>query len=80
MAPLGTILPTVESLRRADAHADAVADRNRLLGDRLFSGCERRTVGGEVRWYSAADQYAVVDRHGTPRRFRVEADGDHAER
>jgi hypothetical protein len=42
-----------------------------------LSHCDRRVVGGEVRYYDTTDQYAVVSRQGRVLWFQVTADGDY---
>lgn len=76
MTPLGTILPTKDSLNRADAHADKMARQRERYGDSQLQGCTKRIVGGEVRWYDTTDQYAIVGRDGQVKWFQVTPDGD----
>lgn len=76
MKTLGTILPSIESLSAADSHADRIAKQREQFGDRELQGCEKRIVGGEVRWYDTADQYAIVARSGNILWFQVTTDGD----
>lgn len=73
---LGTILPTRESLARADAHANAMARRRDMIGRQTLPNCDRRVVGGEVRYYDTTDQYAIVGRDGQVKWFQVTKDGD----
>ena len=73
---LGTILPTASILAAGDRAADR-ADRDReRVANRELSHCERRVVGGEVRYYDTTDQYAIVSRQGKVLWFAVTADGD----
>ena len=74
---VGTILPNRKQLALADRHADDLAIRNDKLGSLLLPNCERRVVGGEVRYYDTTDQYAVVSRRGTLVWFAVREDGDY---
>ncbi len=74
--PLGTICPTIASLAKADAHADKQAAKHDAIG-RTLSNCERRVVGGEVRYYDTTDQYAIVARSGAVIWFAVRPDGDY---
>ena len=76
MTTLGTILPTKDSLTRGDAHADKMARQRERYGDRELRGCTKRIVGGEVRWYDTADQYAIIGRDGQVKWFQVTPDGD----
>ncbi len=77
MTTLGTILPTRESLAKGDAHADRTAAKNDAFGSKELAHCERRVVGGEVRYYDTTDQYAIVSRQGKILWFAVRADGDY---
>jgi hypothetical protein len=72
----GTILPTAETLAKGDAHAARMARQSERRGDRELAGCEKRVVGGEVRWYDTTDQYAIVARSGKILWFAVTPDGD----
>jgi hypothetical protein len=74
---IGTVLPTRESLARADAHAAKMARGREAIGQRTLPHCERRVVGGEVRYYDTIDQYAVVSRQGAVLWFQVREDGDY---
>jgi hypothetical protein len=74
--PLGTILPTRESLRLADQMAKREALAKEKIAAVELRGCERRVVGGEVRYYDTADQYAIVSSAGKVLWFAVTADGD----
>lgn len=74
---LGTILPTRQLLRRADAHAARLAHQQAQIGARI-PNATRRVVGGEVRYYLGETTYAVVSRVLEIRWFQVRPDGDHA--
>jgi hypothetical protein len=75
---LGTILPTARGMRDADDFADrqdAIALRAAAIE---LAGLERRTVGGEVRYYLNATTYTrAIPLHGRRRWFEVRADGDY---
>ena len=75
---IGTVLPTKASLACSDAYADRVAtERERVAKSTpALSGCARRVVSGEVRYYDTADQYAIVSRTGAVLWFQVTDDGD----
>ena len=73
----GTILPNLKTLKVADAHADAMAARADKFGRKELPYCERRVVGGEVRYYDTTDQYAIVSRQGKILWFAVRPDGDY---
>ena len=74
---LGTILPTRTSLALNDEYARAMSERNDAIGRKELAHCERRVVGGEVRYYDTTDQYAVVSRQGAILWFQVTPDGDY---
>ena len=79
MKQLGTILPTAKSMRTNDSYAlrvEVVRERAVRASEELRL-CERRVVGGEVRYYDTADQYAVVTRQGNVIWFAVRDDGDY---
>jgi hypothetical protein len=73
---LGTILPNGRQLAAADKFADRESKVRQLIGDKELKGCDRRVVGGEVRYYDTTDQYAIVSRQGKILWFVVTADGD----
>jgi hypothetical protein len=77
MKQLGTILPTREGLVKADAFADARAAQADTTGRKMFPGCERRVVGGEVRYYDTTNRYAIIGRNGQAKWFRVTPSGDY---
>ena len=54
-----------------------MAKQRERFGDRELAGCEKRIVGGEVRWYDTTDQYAIVSRAGKVIWFQVTANGDY---
>lgn len=74
---LGTILPTAEDLRIGDIFAAKQAAKKEAIGARELKNCERRVVGGEVRYYDTIDQYAIVSRQGKVMWFAVREDGDY---
>lgn len=78
MTMIGTVLPTAKSLKASDRYAKDVATRQQTVGRSELAGCEQRTVGGEVRYYTTSDRYAIVGRDLTVRWFMVRADGDYA--
>jgi hypothetical protein len=74
---LGTVLPTARDMEiNTDYAARDAANRERIASKEL-SGCERRIVGGEVRYYDTTDQYALVTSRGKVIWFRVCEDGDY---
>lgn len=73
----GTILPTKESLACNDRYAARVRREQNEIASRHLTGCERRIVGGEVRYYDTTDQYAIVSRQGLILWFAVTPDGDY---
>lgn len=75
MQPLGTILPTRESLQRADRFADQQDRQRRKIEEKTLAGLECRVVGGERRYYDG-DKYAIIGRDMRPRWFKVTPDGD----
>jgi len=78
MDTIGTILPTAKSLKINDQYAKDLATRQQTVANRKLSNCDKQLVGGEVRYYSASDRYAIVGRDLKVRRFIVRADGDYA--
>jgi hypothetical protein len=80
MKPLGTILPTRDSLRKADIFADQQAAKRERVANKLpeLYDCDRRVVGGEVRYYDATNKYAIIGRDCKVRWFRVTPDGEFA--
>ena len=76
MKTLGTILPTEHVLKAGDKAADAAHARREQIASRELMGCDRRLVGGEVRYYDTTDQYAIVSRQGKVLWFQVTANGD----
>lgn len=74
---LGTILPTAKSLKCNDRYAKRVANEKEKIASAQLRGCDRRVIGGEVRYYDTTDQYAIVSRQGQVLWFQVTADGDY---
>ena len=74
---LGTVLPDLKKMAANDAHCDAMAARADKVARRTLPNCERRVVGGEVRYYDTTDQYAIVNRQGQIIWFAVREDGDY---
>lgn len=74
---LGTILPTAESIRSANEYAEREEKRKDAIAREKLQGIECRIVGGEKRYYSSPDRYAVVGSAGNILWFRVAADGDY---
>ena len=73
---LGTILPNPKTMAANDRFQDRMAAKRERFGDRELAGCHKRTIGGEVRYYDTADQYAIVARSGKILWFAVTEDGD----
>lgn len=59
-----------------DRFQDRMAARREAFGDKELKGCQKRFVGGEIRYYDTADQYAIVARSGKILWFAVTKDGD----
>ena len=78
MTRLGTILPTAKSLAINDecARKEAAMKARVAAGDARLRNCDRRVVGGEVRYYDTVDQYAIVGRDGQVKWFAVTPEGD----
>lgn len=76
---IGTILPTKASLAANDRFARKQAARQAAVANNSpeLRGCEKRVVGGEVRYYDTTDQYAIVSRQGKVIWFAVRPDGDY---
>lgn len=79
MTNLGTILPTRKSLEAGDRAATNDARKRLEIGRTLLGACDRRTVGGEVRYYATEERYAVVGGNFKVLWFTVHADGDYAD-
>jgi hypothetical protein len=77
--PIGTIYATAGQLRRADAFADRQRAQQVRDADQSKDvyGCEKRSVGGEVRYYRTEAEYAIVSRSGALRWFEHRKDGDY---
>ena len=75
---IGTVLPNANTFKINDAfkkREDKEKARVASLTPEL-NNCDRRVVGGEVRYYDTADQYAIVSRQGKVLWFAVSLDGD----
>lgn len=72
---IGTILPTQESLRVSNEHADNLEAKRERVGQELLGGYTRKVFGGEVRWYDGKDSYAIIGRDDKPRWFTRRKDG-----
>lgn len=77
MKKIGTVLPTASSIAANNAYAARVAREKEQVANKELVGCERRVVGGEVRYYDTTDQYAIVNRQGKVLWFAVTPDGDY---
>lgn len=77
MKTLGTILPDVKKMKKNDLHMDAMFAKRDAAARKQLAHCDRRVVGGEVRYYDTTDQYAIVSRQGAVIWFAVRADGDY---
>lgn len=73
----GTILPNAKKMAENDAHQDAMRARSDRIAQKDLAHCERRVVGGEVRYYDTTDQYAIVSRQGAILWFAVTPNGDY---
>jgi len=75
---LGTVLPNAQTFRINDQFAkrQAAAKERVASSSNELRNCTRRVVGGEVRYYDTADQYAIVSRQGAVLWFAVTDDGD----
>lgn len=78
MKTIGTVIPTARDFAINNAFAKREsADKARIAAATPeLTNCDRRVVGGEVRYYDTADQYAIVSRQGKVLWFAVTADGD----
>ena len=74
---LGTILPNANTFRLAEQFAKRESVKKEQIASAELKGCDRRVVGGEVRYYDTTDQYAIVSRQGTVMWFAVRPDGDY---
>jgi len=73
--PIGTIFATKAQLDKADRFADAQREKANADAAKSLLGCERREVGGEVRFYTAPNKYGVASRLGKILWFEIRADG-----
>jgi len=79
MSGLGTVWPTKAQLAAADAHSDKMKAAALACAEKELAGMDKRTVGGEVRYYKTATIYTpAVKRGGVRRWFEVRADGEYA--
>ena len=76
MIAIGTVLPTRKSLEINDKYATQQAAMKESVARAELAHCERRVIGGEVRYYDTTDQYAIVSRQGRVMWFAVTPDGD----
>lgn len=77
MNTLGTVLPNKETVKINERYAKRVELQKESIADKRLKGTTRKVVGGEVRYYDTADQYAIVTRQGAVIWFAVRADGDY---
>lgn len=73
---LGTVLPTKASMEAGERHYTKMVRLNAKFAANALRGCERRVIGGEVRYYEDATHYAVVSNEKA-KWFEVRADGDY---
>lgn len=79
MLGLGTVWPTKAQLDAADRHADKMKAAALTQAADELAGLDKRTVGGEVRYYKTATIYTpAVKRGGVRRWFETRNDGDYA--
>lgn len=80
MKALGTILPHTGAQAAAiDRVWDDIRRKALALAAIELAGLEKRTVGGEVRYYKSPTIYALAIKSGGVRRwFEVRADGDYS--
>ncbi len=78
MKTIGTVLPTSRDIAINNAFAKREAKEKERIASSTpeLAGCDRRIVGGEVRYYDTTDQYAIVSRQGRVLWFAVCPDGD----
>ncbi len=76
MKMIGTVLPTADTIRLNNEYAKRDAAKRESVASKELAGCDRRVIGGEVRYYDTADQYAIVSRQGRVLWFAVTEDGD----
>ena len=76
---LGTILPDPKKLAIADAAADEQKAQKLTEAAKELAGLDKRTVGGEVRYYKTPTIYTPAEKRGGVRRwFETRADGDYS--
>jgi hypothetical protein len=74
---IGTIFATAAQLAKADAFADKQRRASDSKAASSLAHCDRKTVGGEVRFYETPLRYAVAGRSGL-RWFEVRGGQDFA--
>jgi hypothetical protein len=79
MSRIGIVWPTKVQLARADRHADKMKAAALADAEKELVGLEKRTVGGEVRYYKTETIYTpALKRGGVRRWFETRPDGDYA--
>ena len=75
---IGTVLPTANTfaINAAFAKREAANKARIASANPDLATCDRKIVGGEVRYYDTTDQYAIVSRQGKVLWFAVDPDGD----
>ena len=77
MKHLGTILPDMAKLAKADAFADAQKVAREKAASGMLSGLPCSFINGENRYWLSAKVYAVVGRRGVLW-FEIRKDGEHS--
>ncbi len=72
---LGTILATPAQIKKADAHFDRQARIREKTADATMKNCQKKTVGGEIRYYKNSATYAIMSRSGKILWFEIRKDG-----
>ncbi len=78
MKAIGTILPNAETFKLSEKFAEQQAAKKEKIAksSKDLAECEKRSVGGEVRYYQNSNRYAIVNRRGDVTWFKVTKDGD----
>lgn len=76
--PLGTILPRASDYVAADEYHKKTEQLRASVAAAKLSGLRRVVIGGESRYYSAPDKYAIVNSSGRVLWFEVRQDGDYS--
>lgn len=61
---LGTILPDEKQLKANDRHCELLRKKQEREAAPALAGLDKRSEGGEIRYYDGESRYAIVARSG----------------